>query len=347
MSRSAPNESLSAYLDGELNEAEAAALEAELDANAELRAELDSIEGVVKLLRNHGSVSAPDDFHAKVMAAAEAEAPVVTWWAWLRRPFGIPMEGLAVAVAAAAVLFLAVPKGNNGDANGPDAAPGVNAPKQVTQDGVGDEGINPEADGDAALTQSKGDPQRKETANQKKGLPVPKAVPTGVDEAPQGEAEGLNADEMTDKLVTGEEPVGYDENPDANLLKSIGFSYTLYTDDPDTLIGLIRTAQDHNGTLTGLDNEPLSNIEIPATGERRVVAHLPFSALGAFKKDLSRMGNMRTVKNTELIRGDTVNVEVTVIKTGGAPQQAAPPKNATRKNRVQQDDMMEASDVLE
>lgn len=103
------HDQLSAYLDGELEPDEIDRVEAELRANPALRAELDELREVAAFLREAGPARAPADFHARVLAAVEAEAPQQTWWAWLRRPFGLPLEGLAVAAAAAAVLWIALP----------------------------------------------------------------------------------------------------------------------------------------------------------------------------------------------------------------------------------------------
>src|SRR5689334_4940913 len=104
------NEDLSAWLDGELDPAAAAELEAELARDPALRAELDSLETVVRLLRDEGPSQAPLGFHHRVMARVEQENPPQTsWWAWLRRPFGLPLEGWALVLAAAVALLLVLP----------------------------------------------------------------------------------------------------------------------------------------------------------------------------------------------------------------------------------------------
>mgnify|MGYP002632803145 CR=1 FL=1 len=349
MSRTAPNEALSAYLDGELTEAEAAALEAELTENAELRNELDAIQSVVTLLRDHGSVSAPDDFHAKVMAAAMAEAPVVTWWMWLRRPFGIPLEGLAVAAAAAAVLLLALPKGSP-NVDSPESTPA--APQMITQEGGGtsDEGVNPQVDGDAALTQRglKGSPTKvddRQAETEPIANPIPNSPPSGVGDASPTEASTQDASIASIDANTVGNAGGTDRNPDA-VLRNFGYSYTVYTDDPDALIGLMRTASRHSGTLTGLDNKPLGDVDIPPAGERSVVAHLPHNTIGAFEKELDKLGNVRRVENTKITSGDTMMLEVTVVMTGGAPKGSDGPQNAARKSRMQDDAMEQAADEI-
>lgn len=108
-------EMLSAYLDGELTDAELARIEAELDGDASLRAELDALAGARDFLGQHGMIAAPPDFLASVLAAVDEE-PVVQL-SWYRRPFGVPVEALAVAAAALLVIWVALPSG------GPDASP--------------------------------------------------------------------------------------------------------------------------------------------------------------------------------------------------------------------------------
>ncbi len=348
MSRSAPNESLSAYLDGELNEAEAAALEAELAANAELRAELDSIENVVKLLRNHGSVSAPDDFHAKVMAAAEAETPKMTWWAWLRRPFGIPMEGLAVAAAAAAVLFLALPKDSPAPTEEP-VAPAAPVYKNQIKQGTSDEGVNPQVDGDAALTDNS---KAKDALQQKEPVQAKSVLPKNAKPAPQGTAEAPSTESSNngdlannaDEAVQSTNNSGSDANTDdiRPMLSNATYKYTVYVDDPEALISLDILANKHNGKLTGIDNQALSEMDLPTEGKRTVKAILPVGDIGRFQKDLAKLGSVRGEQTRESALGNTIVVEVTLAMAGGAPQAVEQAPNAARKNRMEMsDDAME------
>ena len=106
MTRPTASEQLSAWIDGELSEAEAAELEAELARDPSLRAELEELEAVVQLLHRDGPVSAPDGFEARVLARTERERIPGLRLAWVRRPLGVPIEvwGLGLAVAAALVV---------------------------------------------------------------------------------------------------------------------------------------------------------------------------------------------------------------------------------------------------
>ena len=98
---------LSSYLDGSLNDAEAAEVEAALSEDAGLRDEYDRMRRAVELLRSVGPTEAPAGFHARVMASVAAEpAPggVVTLF---RRTLGrVPVEALALAAAALLVVLV-------------------------------------------------------------------------------------------------------------------------------------------------------------------------------------------------------------------------------------------------
>lgn len=110
------NDDLSAWLDGELGEAEMAELEAELARDPALRAELAELEAVVRFVRDEAPVPAPDDFERRLAARIAAEQPehagfgarsAEGWSSWWRRPLGIPLEGWALTLAAAAALLIA------------------------------------------------------------------------------------------------------------------------------------------------------------------------------------------------------------------------------------------------
>ncbi|HPD13780.1 MAG TPA: zf-HC2 domain-containing protein [Planctomycetota bacterium] len=100
MTRDDVRTQLSAYLDGELGEAERRAVEAALEAEPELRAELDALRRTVRLVRSLPRVAAPAGFRERVEAAiargdeALRSRPARRW--------------LAAALAAAACLLVAV-----------------------------------------------------------------------------------------------------------------------------------------------------------------------------------------------------------------------------------------------
>jgi negative regulator of sigma E activity len=101
------DERLTDFIDGELSDSEAAELEAELARDPELRAMLADLRHVRDTLATHGPVKARPVLFDKVMAAVENEPmPANNSWAWLRRPFGIPLEGLALVAAALLVVLI-------------------------------------------------------------------------------------------------------------------------------------------------------------------------------------------------------------------------------------------------
>ena len=73
MSEFDPYERLSDYLDGELSQDELASLEADLEADADLREELEDLRVVVDGLRDAPAVRAPEGFTARVLERLEDE----------------------------------------------------------------------------------------------------------------------------------------------------------------------------------------------------------------------------------------------------------------------------------
>lgn len=166
MSSNPANEQLSAYLDGELEDAEAASIEAALAGDSELRAELDRLKRVQRLLRTHGRARAPEGFAARVIAAAEQEAPNVVALPWWRRPFGIPVEGVLVAAAAALVLIVALPRGGPDlEADPTEASPAVLAPEAGPPGTPADAKSSGEDAGEATVTKTKDAPKAEKSTD--------------------------------------------------------------------------------------------------------------------------------------------------------------------------------------
>ncbi len=127
------DERLSALLDGELDDAERKAVEADVARDENLRRELDELRRTRDFLRRKGPVDAPPDFLAKVLAKVEneplpANSPLSSFF---RRPFGLPIE--AVAVAAAALLVVAGGVGGLGLFGSMGGAALMTAPRQEVQ----------------------------------------------------------------------------------------------------------------------------------------------------------------------------------------------------------------------
>ena len=97
---------LSAYIDGVLPEREASEVAEAIERDAELQAEYTALRAAVRALRQHGPVSAPEGFKARVMAAVEREPSQSGLVVQLRRVFTrVPVEAAAVAAAALLVVF--------------------------------------------------------------------------------------------------------------------------------------------------------------------------------------------------------------------------------------------------
>ena len=100
-------ERLSAYIDGELSASERREVDAALKRSPELREEYERLLATVDFVREHGPSQAPMDFHAKVMAQVADEPMPGGLWLRIRGFFtAVPMESLAVAVAAVLVAVL-------------------------------------------------------------------------------------------------------------------------------------------------------------------------------------------------------------------------------------------------
>lgn len=97
-------ESLSLYLDGELDPAGRARVEEHLASCAPCRATLEAFTKVRELLRDEGGLAAPADELAQRRALREilrSRAPEPLW----RRPVVLPAPGFAALVAALLVAF--------------------------------------------------------------------------------------------------------------------------------------------------------------------------------------------------------------------------------------------------
>ena len=115
---------LSAYIDGELSDTEMAEVARAIEEQPEVRQAYRELLDAVELLREHGPVQAPSRFHADVMRRVEELPAARGWFSWLLRPLGrYPMQGLGVAVVAAAVLLLVFRGPDFGDLSSPEPAP--------------------------------------------------------------------------------------------------------------------------------------------------------------------------------------------------------------------------------
>jgi negative regulator of sigma E activity len=114
---------LSAYLDGALPEREAAEVADAITRDPELQAEYEALRAALGTLRQHGPVSAPEGFKARVMARVDREASTGGIVVQLRRRLSrVPLEAVAVAAAALLVVFTTTLQMTDSASPSPDMA---------------------------------------------------------------------------------------------------------------------------------------------------------------------------------------------------------------------------------
>lgn len=291
------SEQLSAYLDGELTEVERDELEAELARDPALRAQLTEFERVVEFLRVHGPVQAPDDFHQAVLDAVEGEAMPGGWWAWLRRPFGIPIEGLAIAAAAAAVLLLALPVVNTGGSG-------------AMRDLVGDPRGYVAKDEIPSLVPAASEPP---AAGKTLARPPEEARPEPEEAAPP--PAGTKAPPEPSTV----EPTPVAGTGEAEPLRGPGYRYTVLTTDPEALLALHRIAARYRGEVLDAEGRPTKG----ATGTTGTwLVELPSSELAAFGDALRGLGRVQEVADDRMYTSGRVRVQVDLQQAGRARKRA-------------------------
>lgn len=334
-------EALSAYLDGELTPAEAARVDAELASDASLRAELDELAGARAFFAEHGPVAAPADFLAGVLAAVDHE-PVVQL-AWYRRPFGVPVEALAVAAAALLVIWVALPGGP--DASAPaqkgaaaariepvasssyESAPTKEATEAQADDAVAvvDEGMvdpvvnawePPQVERDAELRADK-------MALSKKAFGL---APVELSkDAPVAVAQGGEA------LASPDAAIGGSGEAKGTMFANVPFSYNIHTEDPQVLYRLAALAAKYRGEVTDASSEPMQIEALSGTDAATVLVQIPAHALKSFSTEIQGLGSVYTEADNSMFAGDPVQVRVSVRLSGGAPGTDATPPNAAQR----------------
>jgi negative regulator of sigma E activity len=98
---------LSAYIDGELSDAEMAEVEKSIRENPSVRAEYSRMLNAVELLRSQGPVEAPEGFSERLAALLATEPLPRSRTRWIPKPFRhLPLEAFGLAIAAVLVVFL-------------------------------------------------------------------------------------------------------------------------------------------------------------------------------------------------------------------------------------------------
>jgi hypothetical protein len=323
MTQPAANVQLSAFLDGELDDQEVSAVEAALQTDPDLRAELDRLKSVQHLLRAHGPVRAPEGFAARVIARVEDEVAPAPWW---RRPMGFPLEGVLVAAAAALVLFIAIP-GQEAEVNDPGTAPGQGVSEAPVQPAATAKASNDAGNKAPALGEGGADLTPKATqgalpANLDDGVAVVDAPElAGTSEAPADEtAAQMGAADVAQKAapVTGATPKA--------SMGNAGYEYTIYSSESDVLLALQRVAGQYQGTV--LDERGQATRTTALTNwETQLYVELPAEQVSAFLRQLEALGQVQSVATDDLISGANLRVPITIKRTQGEAdvKQVAPP----------------------
>ena len=320
---------LSAYLDGELSEAEAAEVAQAIEQQPELRAAYEELRTTVAFLRRHGPVQAPARLHAGVMRAIEDQPAGRAWQRRLLAVFGrSPLQGLGVAIVVGAVL-LVVFRGPSAPppAAPPEreaAAPGIEAPGDIPPEPA--EEAPPEATAEGAAgagpeIAAKIDLSRKERGSGRSaragdgadGLPIEKllAKQKGATYVPQWDEEpaagageagapvGQAASDISDESGSGS-----------------AFAYRLSPSSADALRVLVALAEKLGGGAYEADGSRLQPREL--TIERnhaRVLLRIPASQLENLEPYLRTLGGLVPMRADQdrLYNADAVQVTVEVL----------------------------------
>jgi anti-sigma factor RsiW len=143
------DERLSAYVDGELDDLETARLERDLQQDPSLREALSAVRAARAWVQREGPVSAPPALFDKVMAEVNRDRQTSSQHAWWRRPFGVPLEGLALAAVVVLVFYGVLPSAPAPEPE-PELTPAVRLESHVP------EGLTPEVVAPPDLTAPEG-----------------------------------------------------------------------------------------------------------------------------------------------------------------------------------------------
>ncbi|MEZ4320966.1 MAG: zf-HC2 domain-containing protein [Myxococcota bacterium] len=368
-----PDERLSAYLDGELSEVERAQLEASLQSDPALRADLDALSEARSFFAQHGAVAAPEGFLEDLLAAVEEE-PEVVQLAWYRRPFGVPIEGLAVAAAALLVVWIALPgtrdtseptatgagaaimeqtrqtkspSSSLASGYGTDAAADAEdeakeaAEEVATTEGTVDPTTNAweppvDADQDGVAVAEIDEKARGVGVNDKLAIPGAKGFDLAEKKAEEERAAAEAAQKQAEMKAAEE---AQRTTRTGTNFTQVPYSYTLYTEDAEVLYRLAAIAAKHRGEVTDSEKHELEVTELSGNDGATVLVQLPAHALQAFGKEIGALGSVYASADNTMFAGDPVEVRVRVQLAAGAPSGTGTAPNAARKARESLDQL--------
>lgn len=303
-----PNERLSAYLDGELEADEATRLEQELADDASLREEYEALRSAVELVREQGPVDAPADFHAKLMARVSLlEAPPLTLWQRLRELVrGVPLEGLAVALAAAMVVIILVDQ--------PKQSAPVDAEAEPATVATNPTPIAPEPPVAAKPAIPTPPPTPRLATNEPAPTPIPLSDERNdvLDEIMGAPAAERDQDGVAlAPAVAPETSATTVERQVSDAMRAV-LTLRVRTDDPLALQQISRLAGQFQGTATDVGGGALSTQRLSQAGMTSVRVRLPANQLTAFQMKAKGLGTVEVLarQNTNLY--GTAPIEVLV-----------------------------------
>jgi negative regulator of sigma E activity len=322
--RASTLEQLSAWLDGELDDAEIAALEQQIARDPTLREELDDLREVADMVRTHGRVQAPAGFQARVLQAVVDEPMPGAWRRWLLRPFGVPFEGLAVAAAALLVIAIGV-GGKDVLQLGADhsAVPGVSAPVSAPRSrdtgapiapvpapavtAVGADGM--EASG--RLAEETPPPATRKAAASTGAAAVPtSALGTTDDLRPAGTA---------DATAPPQAPA----TPGSAERWANTYSFQVLTSDTEVLASLLRLAGKYGATVEDAKGARVTGGALPP-GPHTYILRLPSTVLAQFGDDINALGNVQVFPDNRMYTQSVMPVQVQIYVTSAPAVKAAP-----------------------
>lgn len=353
------SEDLSAYLDGELTEVEVRALEKELSKNAALMAELTELREAQDFMRVHGPSHAPPDFYNNILATLEQEPMDRSWWSWFARPFGIPIQGVAIAAIAALVLVFTIPFNTTslltpitGEKSGMRAkSMDLSSLKSYEDEAKTEAAQQPETASESGSL-SQGSPAEKPTDKD--------ARPTRVSQKSAGKKDVLLEQLAGDASGSAE---GLEENlgstaPEKSVTelkkekkiaaRSNGYQYIIETTDINAAYTLNALVNRHSGSLVDSGGRSASPNALQAGDTEVFQVYLNEDAINAFDRQLGTIGSVRRSipKGMDLTSGGNQRLEVVIriIKDTDAitntiqfdaniPNQETKPKDKFRRKK--------------
>ena len=314
---------LSAYIDGQLSEEEARAVERAIRDDDDVRTEYDAMRAAVTLLRRHGPARAPADFQARVLSAIDAQPRPGVLVLLRDRLRQVPIEAVALAAAALiVVVVLASPDSEGPAAPAPPvevkngaAAPDITAAPDLSLPTASTAAPTPDPAPPAEATPQKdethaADPKEAPTAStgpslQKKAVPPPDDVFVAEWEKQAQDPAPASADldpevtpsELYEGVQTGQTTV----------------QYRIAMNDAEVLFSLQQLAQSTGGRLLDASGESLKARTLTTTDNyARVQLVAPPGRADEIHQQLKRLGARADVTGSPLFGSQYITFVIEV-----------------------------------